>query len=50
MMAGTSPSIAGGGSYNIAFQANTGNLWTYGTAGSGDRRLGMARGSSPTIA
>ena len=34
MMTGTSPAITGaaGGGYEVAFQANTGNLWTVGSA------------------
>ena len=34
----------------IAFQANTGNLWAVGAAGSGDLKLGMMKGTSPSIA
>ena len=36
MMAGTSPAITAlsGGGYEVAFQANTGELWTVGSAGS----------------
>ncbi len=36
------------GSYQAALQANTGNLWVAGTAGTGDQRLGMMRGTSPS--
>jgi hypothetical protein len=34
----------------IAFQASTGNLWVVGTDGEGDTRLGMMRGTSPSLA
>ncbi len=53
MMAGTSPSIAAqsGGSYEVAFQANTGILWIYsslsGTAV--PTGYGMNPGTSPSI-
>ncbi|HEY0994267.1 MAG TPA: hypothetical protein VGD80_44735 [Kofleriaceae bacterium] len=49
MRGGTSPSIKAraGGSYNLVFQANTGNLWTAGATGTGDLGLGMATGTSP---
>jgi hypothetical protein len=54
MMAGTSPSIAvlPNGSYVIAFQANTSNLWVNdGTPSSGtDTMLGMMAGTSPSMA
>jgi GH25 family lysozyme M1 (1,4-beta-N-acetylmuramidase) len=33
-----------------AFQANTGNLWTVGTGGDKDWKLGMMDGTSPSIA
>ena len=33
--------LAGGG-YEVAFQANTGNLWVTGDAGTADLGLGMA--------
>ena len=49
MAAGTSPSITGlaNGKYEIAFQANTGQLWTVPDHGnSGD---GMMAGTSPSI-
>jgi hypothetical protein len=36
-----------GGSYNLVFQANTGNLWMTGATGTGDLGLGMAGGTSP---
>jgi hypothetical protein len=36
--------------YEVAFQANTGNLWTVGADNVGDRRLGMMPGTSPSIA
>jgi hypothetical protein len=51
MMAGTSPSITGlsGGGFQAAFQANTGSLWTVGSAGSRDWKLGMMAGTSPAI-
>jgi hypothetical protein len=53
MMAGTSPSITAlsGGGFMVAFQANTGSLWTY-TSSSGAANslaLGMNSGSSPSI-
>jgi hypothetical protein len=35
--------------YDIGFQANTGNLWITGTAGTLDQGLGMAAGTSPSI-
>jgi hypothetical protein len=43
MMAGTSPSIAAlsGGGFEVAFQDNTGSLWTVGNAGNADWKLGM---------
>ena len=47
MMAGTSPSINDGG--EIAFQANTGSLWTLGSGGGGDSGAGMMAGTSPSI-
>jgi hypothetical protein len=51
MLAGTSPSIAAlpSGGYEVAFQANTGNLWTVGSADNGDHKLGMLAGTSPSI-
>src|SRR5690348_9561956 len=53
MMAGTSPTIAAASdasSAAVAFQANTGNLWTYDAAlGAVDRQLGMMAGTSPAI-
>ena len=33
----------------VAFQANTGNLWTTGAAGTADLGLGMMAGTSPSI-
>ena len=58
MMAGTSPSIASdpseneltGGEYEIAFQANTGVLWSTGLYNQGSWDLTMAPGTSPSIA
>ena len=52
MKAGTSPAIAASpqGGYEVAFQANTGNLFTYGGAGAGDHSQGMMAGTSPSIA
>jgi hypothetical protein len=44
----TSPSIASAGT--VAFQANTSNLWTVGPGGRNDWRLGMMKGTSPSIA
>ncbi|MFN8077265.1 MAG: S1 family peptidase [Kineosporiaceae bacterium] len=35
--------------HSIAFQANTTNLWTAGRPGTGDRRLGMMAGTSPSV-
>jgi subtilisin family serine protease len=35
--------------YQVAFQANTSNLWTVGTGGTGDLQLGMMAGTSPSI-
>jgi len=55
MMAGTSPSISGYSAaqlYAVAFQANTGNLWTmdpYLAPNPQDRHLGMMAGTSPSI-
>jgi hypothetical protein len=51
MMAGTSPSVIAtfGGGYEIAFQANTGMLWTAGKVRSGNTDLGVATGTSPSI-
>jgi hypothetical protein len=51
LMAGTSPSIAGNtGSWRIAFQANTGNLFYRDSGGATvDTGLGMMRGTSPSI-
>ncbi len=53
MMAGTSPSIAAspGGGYQVAFQANTGNLYRYASAsGAANLDQGMKSGTSPSIA
>jgi hypothetical protein len=36
--------------YEVAFQANTTNLWVTGSAGTGDLGLGMMPGTSPSIA
>ena len=48
MNAGTSPSINMWG--EVAFQANTGELWKYDAGGGGDdTRLGMKAGTSPSI-
>src|SRR5207302_873953 len=49
---GTSPSITAlpGGGYEMAFQANTGSLWSVGTDPHGDWGLGMKDGTSPSIA
>jgi hypothetical protein len=51
MMAGTSPSIAplASGNFEVAFQANTGNLWTVGGDPHGDWGLGMMVGTSPGV-
>jgi hypothetical protein len=50
MMAGTSPAITSlGGGYEVAFQANTGSLWTVGTDSHGAWNLGMMAGTSPAI-
>jgi hypothetical protein len=52
MMDGTSPSIAqlNNGSYEIAFQANSGWLWTVGADGWNNSKLGIDPPSSPSIA
>jgi hypothetical protein len=51
MMAGTSPSItAVAGGYQIAFEANTGMLWTTGKYGTHNLGLGMSKYGSPSIA
>jgi hypothetical protein len=52
MMAGTSPAVtsnANGDSYEVAFEAYTGNLWTvgFGDSGGTNKNLGMMRGTSP---
>jgi len=51
MKAGTSPAITSlaRGGYEMAFQANTGNLITIGTAGNKAWNLGMMAGTSPAI-
>ena len=48
----TVPSVAqfANGSPAIAFQANTGNMWTVGNGVSTDQYLGMKAGTSPSIA
>ena len=48
----SSPSITGliGGGYQVAFQANTHDLYVAGTAGTGDQGYGMMPGTSPSIA
>ena len=38
-----------GGGFEAAFQANTGSLWTVGSAGNQDWKLGMMSGTSPSI-
>jgi hypothetical protein len=35
--------------YEVAFQANTGSLWTDGGVGTGNQGLGMLAGTSPSI-
>jgi hypothetical protein len=52
LKAGTSPSIAAlaGSTYQVAFQANTGSLWTVGADDVGHNlNLGMMAGTSPSI-
>ena len=51
MMTGTSPAITGlpGGGYQVAFQANTGILWTVAAAPGQNLGLGMMTGTSPAI-
>jgi hypothetical protein len=51
-MARTSPSIVAlpAGGFEVAFQANTGALWTVGAAGNTAWSLGMRAGTSPSIA
>jgi hypothetical protein len=51
MAAGTSPSITAlaSGGHQVAFQANTGILWTVGPDGITNWQLGMAAGTSPSI-
>ena len=52
MRAGTSPSIAAlsTGGYEMAFQANTGSLWSVGSDQHGSWGYGMMAGTSPSIA
>lgn len=52
MMPGTSPSVTAlaGGGYEMAFQANTGNLIVFGTGGNTNTGQGMKAGTSPAIA
>jgi hypothetical protein len=52
MYAGTSPSITAlaSGGFQVAFQANTTDLWTVGDAGDQDWKLGMMPGTNPAIA
>src|SRR5204863_59012 len=38
------------GGYEVAFEANTNNLWTVGADNHGDWRLGMMAGTTPSIA
>ncbi|HSX47704.1 MAG TPA: hypothetical protein VLF63_02930, partial [Patescibacteria group bacterium] len=51
MMPGTSPSITllSNGGYEVAFQANDGNLWITGSAGTQNMGLGMMAGTIPSI-
>jgi len=51
MKAGTSPSITAlpGGGFQVAVQANTGDLWSVGTIGTKSWNVGMKAGSSPSI-
>ena len=51
MMPSTSPSVTAlaVGGYEAAFQANTGNLWTVGAAGTVGWNVGMMQGTSPSI-
>jgi hypothetical protein len=51
MASGTSPSITGltNGSYEVAFQATTGVLWTVGSINKGPWSLAMASRTSPSI-
>jgi hypothetical protein len=51
MTPGTSPAITAiPGAYEIAFQADTGILWVYGTkTGAGSSGLGMWIASSPAV-
>jgi hypothetical protein len=52
MMKGTSPAITAlptKDSFQLAFQANTGDLWSVGDAGNRDYGLAMMAGTSPAI-
>jgi hypothetical protein len=50
MRSGTSPAIAQlGGSYEVAFQANTSSMWTVGSDNHGDWGSVMSAGTNPTI-
>jgi hypothetical protein len=53
MKAATSPSVAASatGGYQVAFQANTGNLYTYNSVtGAANLQQGMDNTTSPSIA
>ncbi|WP_271395740.1 CHAP domain-containing protein [Neomicrococcus lactis] len=51
LMSTTSPSICWVGSgFQMAFQANTGNLYTFGTTHKANLQLGLMHGTSPVIA
>ncbi|HEX8742559.1 MAG TPA: CHAP domain-containing protein [Thermoleophilaceae bacterium] len=39
-----------GNGFQVAFQANTGDLWTVGSADNSDRKLGMRAATSPALA
>ena len=43
------PTGSNGVSYEVAFQANTGHLWTTGSNQHGDWGYGMMTGSNPSI-
>jgi hypothetical protein len=48
---GVAAFITGAGpGHEVAFQASTGHLWVEGSGGTGDTGLGMAAGTSPSIA
>ena len=51
MRPGTNPAIVGlpNGSYEVAFQANTSDLWTVGSDNHDSWGLGMMAGTSPAI-